>query len=622
MANITKVYLLSVPLEDDYKDTLYFANATAQHNYFAGQVVKSYTDFSYQRKDNVIRVPAQVDTIRNCNYVMYQNSAYSNKWFYAFIERMEYIDDYRTDIYIATDVLQTWMFEMNFKSSFIEREHVNDDTVGLHTIPEGLDTGTYVCNAVQDFRIANTFNFPKTVNSATMIAVVMVSSLVFKYNDAREAIQYLEPASTWNITNSTPQGLNIIGVPVCEDCLGGLYALTGLYDTNGRGDCIQTMYLYPFQANAWVPYTVHGLSGTVKAGPFEFTFSELSEFFYAPADSTGYSTLGNIDDNLNTNFTISLNNTINGYTPKNNKCKTKDYNYFTITNNDGAEIAFAYEDFLSTPTFKVLGSFEQGGATMCLPYNSKKTTTANSTINGWTEGIPGGKFPQISWTSDYYLNWQAQNGKYLETTTTLGGINMGTSILSGMLGGGFGNFNAINQMTTRASWIPTGSNATGADLRRYGQTMDQIGNLGNAGNPASMLGAVTNYAQQVADIMHQRNVARMTPDQAKGNASTGTLAYATNAVGRFTAKKMSCKQEYIKAVDDYFQIYGYKVNRLGIPLKAHRQNWWYTKTVGANIDGNIPNEDMQIIKGIYNSGVTYWRNPANIKNYSVSNNIV
>ena len=80
MANITKVYLLSVPLEDDYKDTLYFANATAQQTYFAGQVVKSYTDFSYQRKGNVIRVPAQVDTIRNCNYVMYQNTAYSNKW--------------------------------------------------------------------------------------------------------------------------------------------------------------------------------------------------------------------------------------------------------------------------------------------------------------------------------------------------------------------------------------------------------------------------------------------------------------------------------------------------------------------------------------------------------------
>ena len=30
--NISKVYLLNVPLEDDMKNTLYFANSTAQHN--------------------------------------------------------------------------------------------------------------------------------------------------------------------------------------------------------------------------------------------------------------------------------------------------------------------------------------------------------------------------------------------------------------------------------------------------------------------------------------------------------------------------------------------------------------------------------------------------------------
>ena len=49
MANaITKVYLLGVPLENDYKNTLYFANASAQQSYFASQVKFSFTDFSYQ----------------------------------------------------------------------------------------------------------------------------------------------------------------------------------------------------------------------------------------------------------------------------------------------------------------------------------------------------------------------------------------------------------------------------------------------------------------------------------------------------------------------------------------------------------------------------------------------
>ena len=607
MANITKVYLLSVPLEDDYKDTLYFANATAQHDYFAGQVVKSYTDFSYQRKDNVIRVPAQVDTIRNCNYVMYQNTAYSNKWFYAFIERMVYVDDNRTDIFIATDVIQTWMFEMQFKDSFIEREHVNDDTVGLHTIPEGLETGEYVCNDIKEFRFANTYNFPKSINSATMIAIVMTSSLVIKYDGDRQPEQYLQTSNKWNMTNSTPQGLHIIGVPVCEDCLGGLYTLTGLYDSNGRGDCLQSMFLYPFQGSSnWIPYNEVG-----------FGSQGTSEFFFEPVDSTGYSTLGNIDDSLNTNFTISINSTINGYTPKNNKCKTKEYNYFTITNNDGTEIAFAYEDFLATPTFKVIGSFEQGGSTMCLPYNSKKTTTSNSVINGWTEGIPGGRFPQLSWTSDYYLNWQAQNGKYLDTMDTLNAINFGSNVLSS-LGGGFLSSRQQAQSNWNSIYYNTNPNSTERMLANY-QRGDVTGAMSSG---SGAMGAITDYASNVASNMHQRHVARLTPQQAKGNASTGTLAYATNSLGRFTARKMSCKSEYIQAVDNYFQVFGYKVNRLGKPLSNHRQNWWYTKTMNANIDGNIPNEDMQIIKHIYNNGVTYWRNPANIKNYSVSNNIV
>ena len=42
MANpITKVYLLDVPLEADYKNTLYFANASAQQSYFQSKVIGS-----------------------------------------------------------------------------------------------------------------------------------------------------------------------------------------------------------------------------------------------------------------------------------------------------------------------------------------------------------------------------------------------------------------------------------------------------------------------------------------------------------------------------------------------------------------------------------------------------
>ena len=63
--NITKVYLLRVPLENDYKNTLYFANASAQQTYFQSRIITSYNydNFTYQRKDQIIRVPAHYDSI-------------------------------------------------------------------------------------------------------------------------------------------------------------------------------------------------------------------------------------------------------------------------------------------------------------------------------------------------------------------------------------------------------------------------------------------------------------------------------------------------------------------------------------------------------------------------------
>ena len=60
---ITKVFLLSVPLEKDYAHTLYFETQAAQNLYFQGRVQKKYEDFTYQRKDGIIRVPDQIDEL-------------------------------------------------------------------------------------------------------------------------------------------------------------------------------------------------------------------------------------------------------------------------------------------------------------------------------------------------------------------------------------------------------------------------------------------------------------------------------------------------------------------------------------------------------------------------------
>ena len=120
----TNIKILKCDLQLSNKHQLTFQNKTAQYNYFNSLPKIEIDSCYYQRKDNVIKFPAHIDSIIQYNYVMYQNHNYENKWFYAFIVNMEYENDGMTNITIVTDVWQTWQFDLTFKQSFIEREIV------------------------------------------------------------------------------------------------------------------------------------------------------------------------------------------------------------------------------------------------------------------------------------------------------------------------------------------------------------------------------------------------------------------------------------------------------------------------------------------------------------------
>lgn len=60
-----------------------------------------------------------------------------------------------TEIYIETDVFQTWQFDFTYLKSFVERKHVTDDLVGKHTILEGIATGEYIVNSFDYYNELN-----------------------------------------------------------------------------------------------------------------------------------------------------------------------------------------------------------------------------------------------------------------------------------------------------------------------------------------------------------------------------------------------------------------------------------------------------------------------------------
>lgn len=541
--NITKVYLLNCPLENDYEHTLWFPSKSAQQSYFQGKIVKSYTDFSYQRKNHVIRVPDLFDNLYQCNYVMYQNSAYSNKWFYAFIVDMKYVDDGRTDITIETDYLQTWLGDYTVKPSFIDREHCKDDTIGKHTVPEQLETGEYVCNGQpineasllsRCIVVASTVNLHE--NEGTFDSERYANAYGTLYNGVYSGIKY------YKFVGYTETGVNVL-----------LHKLP----KEGKSEAINSIFMAP---DRFVDIEDGGYDEETHA--YEISASDLAkERKWSKATDLAL-----------VEAPIERPSSVDGHKPKNNKLLTFPFSYLYMTNNAGGGCVYQYEYFKhpdSTPEkhlcdFKIAYALTPGGSLKVIPLHYKNVES------NYEEGLIGAKFPICAWSTDVYTNWLTQNA-----------VNIAVSPFSGLIGG----------MT----------------------------NAGVMGVPAPFAvgGAVADVASTLGEI-YQRS---FQPPQAEGNLNSGDVTFSSNKL-TFSAYRMSVKKEFAEVIDGFFTMYGYKTNLVKVPESNHRENFWYTKTVDANITGHIPNEDMKVIKNAYNKGITFWRANANFRDYSVSNSII
>ena len=526
----TDLYLLKVPLEIDEVNQLTFANTTAQYNYFNSLPKLTVDNFTYQRKDGTIRYPAPFDDIMQYNYVMYRNEAYSNKWFYAFISDMEYLNDNVTAITIKTDVWQTWQFDLVYKRTFVEREHVNDDTVGANTIDEGLELGDYVINS------SRTLKPDKTVTDSSGNAINWQLPIVFQVSelvsDISEARNYYN--SEYNRIFS---GLYYFGCMSLSDARLIIQA----YDAAGKADAIIAIFLAPKE--------FFGGSIKIQGG---------GKTIYVPANSAYLSNM------INTT-TITRPNMLNGYYPRNNKLFTYPFSYVYATNNTGLDTTFRYEDFESaTPKFMMAGALGQGCTIKLCPV-SYKSYTSNAEV--FEYGITGAKYPICAWSSDYYTNWVTQNA----VNMTLGAA---TGLVSAGVNASYGNY----------------------------------------------IGAGSSLLSSIGGIMAERYQAKVRPDQAHGNTNSSDILPGWERY--FTVDCMSVRAEVARTIDDFFSMFGYKVNRVKTPNITGRRNWNYVKTIGCYIDGDIPQGDMQEIKNMFNEGVTFWHNPNTFADYSQNNDII
>ena len=526
----TEVRLIKCPIESDNRNQMTFSNATAQYNYFNSLPHLNVDNFTYQRKDSIIRYPEHIDSILEYNYVMYQNEGYSDRWFYAFITGMEYVNDNMTYITIKTDVYQTWQFDMVWKRSFVEREHVNDDTIGKHTVPENIENGEYKINSI---------------NTDTNL-------------DDNEDINYYF---------ATTLDLSGIGVdnPLHQD-LGGIY--NGIYSGATYWRFNRDNYGSIQGILNWIAACgqLDGVVGIFLCPKFLDPHTEY-------ASKVGESTTPH-------SHTLSFSKSygLDGYTPKNNKLYTYPYCYLGVTNGGGDYNIYRYEFFSTTNCgFTVKGVLAPGGSIRLNP------KSYNGASENQQEVLTLGKFPICNYSVDMYTNWLTQNSVNVLGTT------MSTDDLNGLAAISSGVFGTVGSIM-KGDLLGAGSNA---------------------------ISGFTSIGSAVAQKKQHELMTRAV----KGDLNNGDVVTASNN-NTFKFYHMSVRQEYAKIIDQFWNMYGYAINEVKIPNLTARTNWDYVKTIGANIEGNIPENDINELKNIFNNGVTLWHNASTYLDYSQNNAIV
>lgn len=522
----TNIRLLKTPFEIDENNQLTFSNITTQTNYFLSLPHIEEDECSYQRKDNIIRFPAHIDSILQYNYVMYQNDNYSNKWFYAFITNMEYVNDNCTFVTIETDPFQTWQFDIVYKKSFVEREHVNNDTIGLHTIPENLDIG----GVIQE---QETEDASYSISSGYWVGVL--SNYEIADNSSSDSGTQFAGIS---VMNNTVFGNKLFLFSIAiESSFVDLALFIARTNSDGHAGDIQNIFIIP---NAVMPSLGSLTQHTASFGNVSFNW------YTAPTSMTIKSF----------NTTINKRHSFTGFTPKNNKCYVYPYNYLFVSNNQGSNNIYKYEDFSTTNcVFDNQLALSVGISGRLLPKNYKGAQTADD------ECLPLGKYPTCAWSSDAFTNWLTQNS-----------VNL-----------------AVNTATS-------------------------IGNIASGDiNPV-------NIASQIGSTINSFYQASLMPN-IEGGQATGDVVWGSGRTC-FSFREMRAKTEYLQVIDNYFSMFGYKVNEVKIPNITGRTNWNYVKTINANILGDFPQEDLQKIKNMLDKGVTFWHNAVTFLDYSQPNGIV
>lgn len=559
--NSTIKLLTGVPIDKNQSDTLWFASKAAQTAYFNTKVKRTFTLQTYQRlQRGYCRLEVSADQIYDCNYMMFQNTSYGNKWFYAFINNVEYINDDTAEVRFTIDPIQTWFFDYTLNQVYVERITPSSDDIGENILPEPLTMGEYVLNG--QYEIIKLANSDSGDLSKNMCIVV----------------QYVSPEGTAGGGGNSEGGIysNIFSaaelfVFIADDVTthaapGESTGMTDIARLNkfiqsqsAHFDAIVGMYMCPLL----------GFGGSFDSQ----TFPQLESLTSGGDVFVRRVKPGGVIQITPSMTPITSSTSLSGYRPRNKKCYTYPYTFYHVDAPDGQSLICRYEFFPQlTPTFRISinNSYPVEANLFPVHYKGVPVGSQEPENEYRPEKLAIKGFPQCSWSMDSYAAWMAQNS-VPTLYKALGSI--GTGAMSGM-------------------------------------SMGAAGAIGGAA-----IGGLSTLANFAAEDYK----ASIAADITKGSFATGSNDVSARRM-KFKGGCMTQPYNYIKSIDEFFDAFGY-TRREWMNVNIHqRSRWTYVKTNGANVDGGLPADDAQYIADCYDRGIRFWADTAHPCDYGYAAN--
>ncbi len=504
--------LKAVPFDREHVHTCLFSSELEQRVYLRLKAVTTLDGVSYTRATtNQIKVQVRIDDLYNCNYMMFKNTAFENKWFYAFITNVEYVNNITSLITFEIDALQTWLFDFTLGECFVEREHSVTDVAGDNITPENVDIGDYMLENVT--KIPGFYD----ENGQKAVRYVLWSTLDEngKATEMRQYSGYSTAAIGYDIQPG--QTANIIDALEAQGLAGAIVAYTPIP----------------------TKFAAEGVSGA-NAPELFFTVPKATYCFQS----------------------------FEGYTPKNKKLYTYPYNYLYMCGFNGSTADFIFEYFRDV----------NGSPTNQCPFNLLCCISPNTTV-----GVAPGDYKGVNYVTDGVYNYDEMMKLY-----TFPQMPFGIDTYKNEVAGGISS-SILGGLQTFLSALATG-NTEGAVVGGLGQLAFGTANTAvRAGKPVVNKGSWDNL-----------------------------FLFANNLVGGWYARK-HIKRQFAEIIDNYFSMFGYCTNRVKVPNINSRPHWNYVKTRYCFLNGNLPEGAESEIREIFNRGITFWKTPGEIGNYSLDN---